>query len=309
MIFFLFCLAILTGAANPVQTAANSKLRTQLSSPFLASLINCSVGVLLLTIANCIFGSFSLDPDSLAQIPLWEFSGGLMGVFILVIAILLMSRLGGLQTVLITMTGMILSGIILDHFALLGVPRHPFDLNRAIGLVCVILGLILVFKIPRLVKNGIHLKFKISAVYCYPLGLFSGALMTLQSAVNASLSASLNSLILTALFCMSVSLILFICIALCTPPGIKQFRKLQVKGQYWILCGGACGAFFVLCNAFLIPHLGAGAVSILCITGQLTCGLIIDHFGLLSAPQRRAELSQILGLVIILLGIIFIRIL
>ena len=133
--------------------------------------------------------------------------------------------------------------------------------------------------------------------------------MTLQSAINAILSVKLNSLILTALFCMSLSLILFFCIGFCTKPGLKPLLQLKVKGQYWILCGGACGAFFILGNAFLIPLLGASAVSILCITGQLACGLIIDHFGLLSAKQRRAQFSQILGLIIILLGIIFIRLL
>ena len=307
--FLLFCLAILTGAATPIQTAANSKLRFQLGSPFLASLINCSVGVSCLILANLITGNFSLPQDVFSTTPLWTWSGGLMGVFILVIAIVLMNHLGGLKTVLITMTGMVLTGLVLDHFALLNVPHHPFDLNRAIGLCCVILGIILVFKLPQLIKNGQKFNFKLSEICLYPLGLFSGSLMTLQSAINAILSVKLNSLILTALFCMSLSLILFFCISFCTKPGLKPLLQLKVKGQYWILCGGACGAFFILGNAFLIPLLGASAVSILCITGQLSCGLIIDHFGLLSAKQRRAQFSQILGLIIILLGIIFIRLL
>lgn len=258
---------------------------------------------------NLIQGKFSLPQDVFSSTPLWAWSGGLMGVFILVIAIVLMNYLGGLKTVLITMTGMILTGIVLDHFALLNVPHHPFDLNRAIGLCCVVLGIVLVFKLPQLIKSGQPVNFKLSEICLYPLGLFSGALMTLQSAINAVLSVKLNSLILTALFCMSLSLILFICIGFCTKPGLKNLWRLNVKGQYWILCGGFCGAFFVLCNAFLIPLLGAGAVSILCITGQLSCGLIIDHFGLLSAKQRKARFSQILGLIIILLGIIFIRLL
>ena len=307
--FLLFCLAILTGAANPIQTAANSKLRFQLGSPFLASLINCAVGVSCLILVNLIIGSFSLPKDVFSTTPLWALSGGFMGVFILVIAIVLMNHLGGLKTVLITMTGMILTGIVLDHFALLNVPHHPFDLNRAIGLCCVVLGIVLVFRLPQIIKSGQNLNFKLSEICLYALGLFSGSLMTLQSAINAVLSFKINSLILTALFCMSLSLILFACIGLCSKEGLKPLLHLNVKGQYWILCGGFCGAFFVLCNAFLIPLLGAGAVSILCITGQLSCGLIIDHFGLLSAKQRRARFSQLLGLIIILIGIIFIRLL
>lgn len=56
----------------------------------------------------------------------------------------------------------------------------------------------------------------------------------------------------------------------------------------------------------LVPKLGAALTLTAIVVGQLTIGIVIDHFGMLSAPKIEAGLLRVVGVVLITLGALFI---
>jgi bacterial/archaeal transporter family-2 protein len=71
-----------------------------------------------------------------------------------------------------------------------------------------------------------------------------------------------------------------------------------------LLTAGVLGASLVFAIAWLIPQVGAGAVMITLIAGQVLGGLIMSHYGWLGSPVQPITLTKIAGVVIMVAGVI-----
>ena len=119
-IFFL-------GVLTPIQTAANSRLRQSVVSPFIASLVSFSVGtIFLLIVTLCEKGGILIDKELFSTLPWWAWLGGVCGLWGLTVNIIIFPKLGAMQTALMPMLGQIVMGIIIDSFGLLQSPQFPF---------------------------------------------------------------------------------------------------------------------------------------------------------------------------------------
>lgn len=139
----LAALGVLTGIVTPLQTAVNARLRGTLGTPFRASLVSFTVGLAATTIAALLLGPYPLVPESALHGPWWMWFAGLFDVIFMTGNILLLTRLGSLQTVLMPVLGQITLGLLIDQFGWLGNPRHPMTMARAAGLVLAVLGVLL----------------------------------------------------------------------------------------------------------------------------------------------------------------------
>ena len=139
----LAALGVLTGIVTPLQTVVNARLRGTLGTPFRASLVSFTVGLAATTIAALLLGPYPLVPESALHGPWWMWFAGLFGVIFMTGNILLLPRLGSLQTVLMPVLGQITMGLLIDQFGWLGNPRHPMTMARAAGLVLAVLGVLL----------------------------------------------------------------------------------------------------------------------------------------------------------------------
>lgn len=307
--FALIIFAVLVGSVIPIQTAANSQLRHQLNSPFLATIINSSTGACILALLCCLNPEpWNISVETFSSSPWWIWLGGPLGVAVLSSAIIVMPYLGGLYTVLVTMIGSIVTGIIFDTFGLLYVPLHHFTLTRALGLVLVALGFCLVLQLfRRLKKQEKTAPFSFKLILIYLVGLSSGALLTLQVTINSALSVTIQSSIHAAFISMTVTALTTALIIAIRRESFKKLTTIKIGRSFWILSGGACGAFSIAGNSFLLPYLGAGTLVILTISGQLLSGLIIDHFALFNAVKRRAGIIQFVGLLIVMAGVCVIK--
>lgn len=136
----------LAGASLAIQPALNSKLAEGICSSFMASLFSFASGTLLLLLLcvalkehrPCIGRIFT------EKRPLWTWSGGLIGVCIVVGQTLLVKHVGvGLLTIL-NIFGMLACSVLIDHFGLLGAEKRPLNLKKAIGMVMVAGGIVLI---------------------------------------------------------------------------------------------------------------------------------------------------------------------
>lgn len=143
MIYIL--LALFGGAILPVQSGINAAIRVPLGHPVWAALASFTVGTLSLCVYTLV-ARLPLPSTSLGSIPLWQWTGGLLGALFVTLNILLIPRLGTATSFGLIITGQLLASLVLDHFGWLGIPQHSVNPMRLLGLALMIAGVILVRK-------------------------------------------------------------------------------------------------------------------------------------------------------------------
>ena len=79
--------------------------------------------------------------------------------------------------------------------------------------------------------------------------------------------------------------------------GLKDVHPL-------LLTAGALGACLVFAIAWLLPQVGARAMFITLIAGQVFGGMILSHFGWLGSPVQRISLTNLLGAAVMICGVV-----
>lgn len=125
-----YIIGVLVGMLIPIQTSVNSRLSLYTKSPFYTSFISFSVGTICLIVLNIFINPdvFSLHFFSNQTFNYTWFVGGLLGVGYLTGNLLLLPKLGATLTVIATVAGQIIMGVIIDTFGLFGATIHDFNL-------------------------------------------------------------------------------------------------------------------------------------------------------------------------------------
>jgi bacterial/archaeal transporter family-2 protein len=63
------------------------------------------------------------------------------------------------------------------------------------------------------------------------------------------------------------------------------------------------GACLVFAIAWLLPHVGARAMFITLIAGQVLGGMTLSHFGWLDSPIQRVTLINVIGAAVMIGGV------
>jgi transporter family-2 protein len=132
--------------------------------------------------------------------------------------------------------------------------------------------------------------------------IFLGIVLAVHLAMNGKVGASLNN--------PRVGNGLFWCIGAVAAViiGATGWHSGALDGlkdvNPILLTAGAMGACLVFAIAWLIPQVGAGAVMISLIAGQVLGGLILSHFGWLGSPVRPVSVTNILGAAVMVAGVL-----
>ena len=142
----LLVVALCAGGLVPVQGSINARLSEGLNHPLQATFISF-FGAVLLLIAVLL----ALRPalPSLAQfkaIPPIYYTGGIYGVLFVTTLLVLTPHIGIASTVTATIVGQLILSVILDHFGLFGLARHPIGLPRLLGSAGLLVSLYLIQK-------------------------------------------------------------------------------------------------------------------------------------------------------------------
>lgn len=138
-------LAAIGGVLLAVQAPTNAILAKASGSPVAAAFISFVVGTLALGLAVA-WSSAKLFNPALKQVPAYAWVGGLYGAFFVAVAAFGAPRVGMGVLLTAAIAGQLAAALLLDHFGLLGLDRHPVNLARAAGLTLVLVGAILVRK-------------------------------------------------------------------------------------------------------------------------------------------------------------------
>lgn len=308
-------LGFLAGVGLPIQTSVNTRLRKKVGSPYNASLVSFVVALLFLSALLLITGQGLHIP--LAQLlnePAWIWIGGICGLVFLTGNILLFSKLGGVQTVVLPVLGQILMGLIIDNFGLFYSQKTPLSVFRIAGAVMVILGVVLVSmaKENKTASEKLQKSESTTLWIWRTFGIFAGMLSATQIAVNGYLGKVVGSPIKASAISFTVGIIFLaiICIVLHFKNGKSEsFKNESAKNPWWMWIGGILGGLYILANVYLSRIVGTGMTVIILLIGSTTGGILVDHFGMFESPKKPINAQKILGVLIMILGAAAIKLL
>ena len=133
------------------------------------------------------------------------------------------------------------------------------------------------------------------------LGVFSGSITPVQTAVNARLGRSVGSPLRASMVSFSVGLLSMLSIVLATGP-YPLLSATAADGPWWMWLAGVFGVTFLTGNVLLLPKLGSLRTVIMPVTGQIVMGLLIDAFGWFGAQQRAISPLRVCGTVLAMAG-------
>lgn len=308
-------LGFLAGVGLPIQTSVNTRLRKKVGSPYNASLVSFVVALLFLSALLLITGQGLHIP--LAQLlnePAWIWIGGICGLVFLTGNILLFSKLGGVQTVVLPVLGQILMGLIIDNFGLFYSQKTPLSVFRIAGAAMVILGVVLVSmaKENKTASEKLQKSESTTLWIWRAFGIFAGMLSATQIAVNGYLGKVVGSPIKASAISFTVGIIFLaiICIVLHFKNGKSEsFKNESAKNPWWMWIGGILGGLYILANVYLSRIVGTGMTVIILLIGSTTGGILVDHFGMFESPKKPINAQKILGVLIMILGAAAIKLL
>ncbi len=138
--------ALVAGACAPTQAGINAQLRLWTQDPVFASMISFSVGTLVL-VAYVVILRVPWPPLKTApELPLWIWSGGILGAFLVVVSIVLAPKIGAANLMAFMIAGQMVAGMVLDQFGLIGYEIHPTSVRRLIGVILLVAGVVLIKK-------------------------------------------------------------------------------------------------------------------------------------------------------------------
>lgn len=304
----LYIIGIVAGMVVPFQTSINSRLSLYTRSSFYASTISFATGTLFLILINLIINPhvFTGQFYSNQSLNYQWFVGGMLGVIFLTGNLLLLPRLGASLTVVMTVAGQIIMGVVIDSFGWFGADKHPFTLLKVLGILFLIFGILLMNYVRRDPKD----KAQSSTVYIWLIiGFIFGFCPPIQTAINSALGQQLHSSIMASLVSFTVGTIVLFILTLIFNKSLKvaTFNNKQGKLKPIYFIGGILGVIFVTTNIILMPHLGAALTTIIVMLGQMLMGIIIDHFGLLGTNVNKVTPRKVSGIIAIMIGIILLR--
>ncbi len=135
-------LAAGAGTCIALQASANSRFRHNLESPLFAAFFSiCGTFITALSVILLVRPS-APSAESVRQTQWWNWIGGPLGALIVLAGATLVSHLGAALFIACVVAGQLLGSLVLDHFALMGLPEQPLTPGRVVGAVLVVAGVV-----------------------------------------------------------------------------------------------------------------------------------------------------------------------
>lgn len=145
MRYLLVFFTLFIGAILPVQAVLNTKLGKQTGGPFMSSMLSFLVGLICLLVINLTtnYAGFSnIKPASVS--PWYVWLGGLLGAIFVTGIIWVNQQQGVALTFALVVSGQIFISLLIDHFGLFGSIVQPITMQKIMGAVLIVAGLVLI---------------------------------------------------------------------------------------------------------------------------------------------------------------------
>ena len=298
-------IGVIAGIASTVQASVNTEARRFFRSPFITAGLNFMVAWLCLA-AFILFNehALSVPVHEIAKNPPWIWLGGVCAIIIVTLNIVCVPKLGAAGNVMILNFGQIVTGLVIDHFAMFGADEARMSFMRLTGAVLVFAGLVLVTH-EKPSENEERRSFP---MFYAILAFIDGIACSTQIAVNGTLRVVVQSVSKATIVSMSVAIIstltlMTVLFVLKGKNGIfDKTDEVRPDFRVWMVSGGLFALTVVSGNAAVAPILGTGLSTIMNLIGMMASGLAIDAVGFLGIEKKPVTLKKIAGMLLMLAG-------
>ena len=275
-----YFLALLMGIVISIMVAVNGGLTGQYGVYSAAVIIHIA-GLLLITAVVLI----KRDRPFAARHPFYLYIGGAIGVFITIFNNLSFGRISVSAIMALGLLGQSVSGLIIDQYGLMGMPKHPFTKGKFVGVTLMVCGIALMID-----------SLEIVAVV---VSFIAGVNIILSRTVNAKLSLLTNERVATffnyvvGLFCALVAVLIFGRSEALFAAGFAGLSR-----SWWIYTGGIMGVCVVMLGNIAVVKVSAFYLTLLIFIGQILAGVLIDF-----ALTQEVSVLLVLGGVLVAVGL------
>ena len=273
--------SVLTGLILAVMIAINGHLSEQYGV-FTAAMIIHIVGVIF---AFCLCLLRKEKYRLPARVPIWIYSGGVIGVITTVCNNLSFGHISMTSILALGLFGQMVTALLIDCLGLFGMKKHPFRKASLTGFLFAVAGIVMMLD-----------STVTAAAYAVLFSLGAGVSVVLSRTVNAHLSQQVGAL-QGSLINHLAGLPITIIIVLLTASG-RAVPAPASSLPAWIYLGGALGVVTVLLCNITVPKVPAFRLTVLTFIGQFFTGICLDFFAGNDQPD-----ASFTGGMVIALGI------
>ncbi len=261
-----------------------------------AALVSFVVGLVVILLI-CI-GSGELSRIlSIGDASLASLLGGLIGATWVATATFTVSRIGAGGVAAATISGQLVSSLLIDEFGWVGVESIHLTGLRLTGAVALLAGTALVVhRRHRSVGSGGFDRASVSAVL---LMVAVGALIGFQHPLNAELAETIGGLN-SAFINFATGTVLLAAIVFAAGLG-SGLRKIGQVRWYYLL-GGVIGLITVVTALTAVETIGAAGLTAAFVTGQLLASVALDRFSVFGLERRGITPARVSGVLLLVGG-------
>jgi transporter family-2 protein len=293
-------LAALSGLLIALQARANGELSHQLGNGLQAALVSFTSGLIIIVVIALFNPSIKEGIRTLRRaviakaIPPWTLFAGMLGASFVAVQTQIVPLIGVAIYSVAAIAGQSAISLVVDRIGLTGGGKKEITPRRVTA------AFVTVFAVFISVADRLDGKdLSIAAVI---LGVFAGAIVGVQRAMNGQINEHSQQSFTTSLlnFAMGTTFLLVILLFAMTIGGMKL--SPLPAGPWWIYTGGAIGVIYVAFTSTIVQHLGVLTFTLISVGGQLAGSLLIDLY----SPTDGVQVSIYLvsGIVLTYLGVL-----
>jgi bacterial/archaeal transporter family-2 protein len=134
---FVILIGVIGGVAVGIQAIIAGAMGQRVGGTASSFIVHLS-GMLLSGVLLILRGGE--DIRNWRQLPWYMLGAGIFGLILYQSINVTLPRLGGTMMITLIIIGQLLTGVLIDHFGWLGVPVHPVNLGRALGVALLLAG-------------------------------------------------------------------------------------------------------------------------------------------------------------------------
>jgi transporter family-2 protein len=142
--YIFLLLALLVGGLLPVQGSLNAHLGKGLNHPLQATFVSFFGAIIVLLLLLLALNPPLPSVSQLKSTPAVYYTGGIYGVVFVTTILMLAPRIGIANTLVATIVGQLIVSVIMDHFGVFGLVRHPINGYRLMGCMGLMISLYLI---------------------------------------------------------------------------------------------------------------------------------------------------------------------
>ena len=132
------------GGAIALQAAANGRLGYHLQDSRWAAILSLFGSFTATVVLLLLFRPSPPAWSGVRTTEWWNWVGGPLGVVVVACGAILAPRLGAAAFIALVVAGQLICSLVLDHFALMGLPEARITVGRLIGVLMVMVGVVCV---------------------------------------------------------------------------------------------------------------------------------------------------------------------